>query len=142
MYQQLLEKLEVSYTSDLRQLSHGEKKKAMIAFAIACNTKYLFLDEPTNGLDIPSKALFRSIIASTFDENRIIVISTHQVRDLQSLIDRVIILDDKKIQFNVSLDAVSEKLTFGHGNVIPEGREVLYTGGSELGKSYFYPQSG
>lgn len=136
LFKQLLEKLEVSYTGDLKQLSHGEKKKAMIAFAIACNTKYLFLDEPTNGLDIPSKALFRSIIASTYDENRIIIISTHQVRDLQSLIDRVIILNDQQIQLNVSLDAVSEKLTFGHGSVIPAGHDILYTGGSELGKSY------
>src|ERR1035437_3624153 len=90
--------------------SYGQKKKAMIAFAISCKTKYLFMDEPTNGLDIPSKALFRSIIASTYDENRITIISTHQVRDLQSLIDNVIILNDQQIQFNVSMDQVSEKL--------------------------------
>jgi len=136
LFQQLLKTLEVEYTANLQQLSHGQKKKAMIAFAIACKTKYLFLDEPTNGLDIPSKGLFRSIIASTYDENRITVISTHQVRDLQSLIDRVIILNDHQIQFDVSLDKVSEKLTFGHGSIVPEGLEILYSGAGELGKSY------
>src|ERR1035437_3282458 len=120
LFQQLLFQLEVEYTSKFVQLSYGQKKKAMIAFAIACKTKYLFLDEPTNGLDIPSKALFRSIIASTYDENRITIISTHQVRDLQSLIDNVIILNDQQIQFNVSMDQVSEKLIFGHGSLIPE----------------------
>ena len=142
LFQQLLFQLEVEYTAKLQQLSFGQKKKAMIAFAIACKTKYLFLDEPTNGLDIPSKALFRSIIASTYDENRITVISTHQVRDLQSLIDRVIILNDHQIQLNVSLDEVSEKLTFGHGSIIPEGVETLYSASGELGKSYILKNNG
>jgi ABC-2 type transport system ATP-binding protein len=136
LFHQVLEKFEVKFTDKLHQLSYGQRKKAMIAFAIACNTKYLFLDEPTNGLDIPSKALFRSIIASTYDENRIIIISTHQVRDLQSLIDKVIILNDGEIQFNVSLDTVSEKLTFGHGGILPEGLEILYCGAGEMGKSF------
>lgn len=136
LFHELLNKLEVDYTARLDQLSHGQKKKAMIAFAMACKTKYLFMDEPTNGLDIPSKGLFRSIIASTYDENRIIVISTHQVRDLQNMIDRVIILNDHQIQFSVLLDKVSEKLIFGHGSTIPAGFEVLYSEGSELGKSY------
>jgi ABC-2 type transport system ATP-binding protein len=142
LYRQLLDKLEVVYTANLKQLSLGQKKKAMIAFAIACNTRFLILDEPTNGLDIPSKALFRSIIASTYDENRIIIISTHQVRDLQSLIDRVIILNDQQIQLDASLDMVSEKLIFGHGGVIPEEYEIIYTEGSELGKSYILKNNG
>jgi len=141
LFRELIKKLEVDYNGKFSQLSYGQKKKAMIAFAISCKTKYLFMDEPTNGLDIPSKALFRSIIASTYDENRITVISTHQVRDLQSLIDNVIILNDSQIQFNVSMDQVSEKLIFGHGSLIPEGEEPLYVGGGELGKSYILRNS-
>lgn len=136
LFQQLLDKFKVNYNGRLEKLSFGEKKKAMIAFAIACKTKYLFLDEPTNGLDIPSKGLFRSIIASTYEENRITVISTHQVRDLQSLIDSILILNNRQIQFDISLDKVSEKLTFGHGSLIPEGFEILYSERSEMGKSY------
>jgi ABC-2 type transport system ATP-binding protein len=136
LFQEMIKKLEVDYTGKFSQLSYGQKKKAMIAFAISCKTKYLFMDEPTNGLDIPSKALFRSIIAATYDENRITIISTHQVRDLQSLIDNVIILNDQQIQFNVSMDQVSEKLIFGHGSLVPEGEEPLFIGGGELGKSY------
>lgn len=136
LFQQLLEKLEVEYVANLLKLSYGQQKKAMIAFAIACNTKYLFLDEPTNGLDIPSKAILRSIIASTYDERRVIVISTHQVRDLQSLIDRIIILNEKQIQLDATIDTIAERLIFGHGSVVPEGEDVLYTSGGELGKNY------
>ena len=136
LFKKLLLQLDVDYIDRLNQVSYGQKKKAMIAFGIACNTKYLFMDEPTNGLDIPSKALFRSIMASTYDEKRITVISTHQVRDLQSMIDSVIILNNRQIQFNITLDKVSEKLTFGHGSTIPEGVELLYSANGEMGKSY------
>jgi ABC-2 type transport system ATP-binding protein len=142
LFQQLLKQLDVDYTGKLREQSYGQMKKAMIAFAISCRTKYLFLDEPTNGLDIPSKAIFRSIIASTYDENRVTVISTHQVRDLQSLIDRVIILNDHQIQLNIPLDEISEKLTFGHSNIIPHGEDVIYSGSGELGKSYILKKNG
>jgi ABC-2 type transport system ATP-binding protein len=138
LFNKLLKQLDVEYRGKLLKMSYGQKKKVIIAFAIACNTKYLFMDEPTNGLDIPSKAIFRSIIASTYDENRVIVISTHQVRDLQSMIDRVIILNDRQIQFDVSLDKVSEKLTIGHGSTVPKGLEILYSGASEMGKSYIH----
>ena len=138
LFKKLLVQLDVEYTDQLAQVSYGQKKKAMIAFGIACNTKYLFMDEPTNGLDIPSKALFRSIMASTYDENRITVISTHQVRDLQSMIDSVIILNNGQIQFNITLDKVSEKLTFGHGSTVPEGVELLYSANGEMGKSYIF----
>jgi len=142
LFQQLLNKLEVDYAGKLCEQSYGQMKKAMIAFAISCRTKYLFLDEPTNGLDIPSKALFRSIIASTYDENRVTVISTHQVRDLQSLIDRVIILNDHQIQLNIPLDTVSAKLTFGHGSIIPQDADMIYSGSGELGKSYILKNNG
>jgi ABC-2 type transport system ATP-binding protein len=96
-FRSMVKQFEVDYDQKLAKLSFGQKKKVMIAFALACNTRYLFLDEPTNGLDIPSKATFRSMLAGAFNEDRIILISTHQVRDLQSLIDHVLILDQGRI---------------------------------------------
>ena len=96
-FRSMLKQFEVDYDQKLAKLSYGQKKKVLIAFALACNTRYLFLDEPTNGLDIPSKATFRSMLAGAFNEERIILISTHQVRDLQSLIDHVLILDQGRI---------------------------------------------
>ncbi len=103
-FRSMLEQFDVGFDQKLAKLSYGEKKKVMIAFALACNTRYLLLDEPTNGLDIPSKATFRSMLAGAFDESRIILISTHQVRDLQNLIDSVLILDQGKIILNQPLD--------------------------------------
>lgn len=70
--------------SMLNKLSHGQKKKVFIAFGLATNTKLLLMDEPTNGLDIPSKGQFRRMVASAIDENRCLIISTHQVHDLRS----------------------------------------------------------
>ena len=76
----------------MAKMSFGQLKKTYISFALACNTKYLFMDEPTNGLDIPSKAQFRKALMKYTSEDAIILISTHQVRDLENIIDPIIIL--------------------------------------------------
>jgi ABC-2 type transport system ATP-binding protein len=135
-FKDLLQKFEVNEDQNLSKLSYGQKKKAMIAFSLACNTQILFLDEPTNGLDIPSKATFRSLLASAFSEERTILISTHQVRDLQSLIDGVIILENRKIILNQSLEKISQKFSFGHSLLSPVPGEILYSVNSELGQRF------
>src|SRR6185437_15066255 len=101
-----LKMLEVDLGGKMDKQSYGQQKKAMIAFGLATNTNLLIMDEPTNGLDIPSKVQFRKLIASVLTENRCIVISTHQVRDLDSLIDTLLVV-------NRQMDEVAEKLTFG-----------------------------
>ncbi len=108
----------------MADLSFGQKKKVLIAFAIALNTPITLLDEPTNGLDIPSKAQFRKIIASAFDEQKCIIISTHQVRDLESLIDPIIILDRNQVLLNNSVEEITRKLLFSYTSYKPE--DVLY----------------
>ena len=138
-FKELLQKFEVDEEQNLSKVSHGQKKKALISFALACNTKFLFLDEPTNGLDIPSKSTFRSLLASVFSEEKTIIISTHQVRDLQSLIDSVIILENRKILLNQSLENVSRKFSFGHSLLSPLPGEILYSVNSELGQTLMAP---
>ena len=109
----------------LTTLSYGQKKKFLIAFGLAANTSLLLMDEPTNGLDIPSKSQFRRIIASTTNGDRCILISTHQVRDLASIIDHVIILDNGGIIFQHSLDQIAD--TFSFGKVKDDDtRDVVY----------------
>lgn len=127
---------ELSRHEKLSAMSHGQKKKFLIAFGLATNTKVLILDEPTNGLDIPSKSQFRKIMASVLDENKLIIISTHQVRDLENLIDVVVVLDSGQIIFNHSIANISERLRFVQDikGIAPE--EVLYqeeTGGRTAG---------
>ena len=130
-----LERFEVDKDQNLSHLSHGQKKKVMIAFALACNTRYLFLDEPTNGLDIPAKVTLRKVIASSFTEEKTIILSTHQVRDLQTLIDSAIILADHKIILNQPLEKIGQKLTFSHPLQSPVQGEALFSTSSELGPS-------
>ncbi|HOJ66965.1 MAG TPA: ABC transporter ATP-binding protein, partial [Paludibacteraceae bacterium] len=87
----------------------------------------VLLDEPTNGLDIPSKAQFRKMTASALEEERIMLISTHQVRDLDSLIDSIIIMNSHQIVFNELCENITEKLLFSYGKEKSEGEEVLYS---------------
>lgn len=119
----LMRELEVPEAQKFHQMSLGQKKKAYIAFAIACNTPLLIMDEPTNGLDIPSKSSFRRVIASVANEERTIIVSTHQVRDLDQLIDSVVVLDGSEILLNATTAEITDKLQFVH---LEEGAPALY----------------
>ena len=121
-----LDMLEVKSTGKLNALSFGQQKKFIIAFALACNTSVLLLDEPTNGLDIPSKAQFRKLIASIMHEERIIFISTHQVRDLENLIDTIVIIDNGELLLNASLAQIGATLCFKTVKDLPEKINILY----------------
>ncbi len=128
---------------DLRmdKLSYGQQKKAMIAFALATNTVLLVMDEPTNGLDIPSKVQFRKIMASSLTEERIIIISTHQVRDLENLIDAVIVIHKREIALSAKAEEISEKISFAliQGE---DGLDVLYQEESLRGQNAILVNSG
>lgn len=101
-------------TSDINlfQLSMGQKKKAFICFALATNTNLLMMDEPTNGLDIPSKSNFRKAVSQSMTDERTIIVSTHQVRDVENLLDRVLVLDNSNILLNETIGRITEKLSF------------------------------
>lgn len=109
----------------MTHMSFGQLKKTYIAFALACNTKYLYMDEPTNGLDIPSKAQFRKAITKYTREDSVILISTHQVRDLENIIDPIIILDRQDVLLNATLEEITEKLYFDYSSEKIEG--ALYS---------------
>ena len=108
------------------KLSNGQKKKVILSFAVATNSKILILDEPTNGLDIPSKSQFRALIAEAMLEDRIIIISTHQVRDMVNLIDPIVIVEDGKIIFNYTLEQIAQIIKFEHHFSMTEPENVLY----------------
>lgn len=112
---------------NMSKMSHGQKKKVLISFALATNTKIIFMDEPTNGLDIPSKSMFRKVMISAADDDRLFVISTHQVRDLYSLIDSIIILDGGEILLNSSTEEITEKLLFKVVDSVEEAQGALYS---------------
>jgi len=111
----------------LNKLSHGQKKKVFISFGLATNTKLLLMDEPTNGLDIPSKGQFRRMVASAVDESRCLIISTHQVRDLDSLIDSIMIMDGHEIVFNEPNENITKKLLFKVAEHNDTDASVIYS---------------
>lgn len=108
----------------LDRLSMGQKKKIAISFAFACRTPVLLLDEPTNGLDIPAKAAFRSLISLIANDEQLTLISTHQVRDIDLLLDRVVIMNHQRIILNESIEEIQKHLTFQRG-VYPSPSDAL-----------------
>jgi ABC-2 type transport system ATP-binding protein len=139
-YYKYLRSFDVDPHGIMDEQSYGQQKKAMIAFGLASNTDLLIMDEPTNGLDIPSKVQFRKLIASIQTEHRCIIISTHQVRDLDSLIDTLLVLHDKQIIVNKSIDEIAERLHFA---IDPntDGLQLLYEEGNIRGKYVITPNT-
>ena len=117
------EELKVNTEDKLHSMSMGQRKKAYIAFALACNVRTLLMDEPTNGLDIPSKSIFRRLLASYVDESRMVIISTHQVADVESLLDNIVILDNEGVALAATTTDICSKLKFGRAK---EEDSVLY----------------
>ena len=123
----------------LGELSMGQRKKAFMCFALATNTSLLMMDEPTNGLDIPSKSQFRKVIASGMSDDKAVIISTHQVRDIDSLLDHVLIMDGSKLLLNESVSTICEKLYFAEQGMNEPTEGALYVQPSVQGNSVILP---
>jgi len=107
-----LKEFEINESDKLKSMSFGQRKKVSISFALASQCRVLILDEPTNGLDIPSKTQFRKLVAEAVTEERCLILSTHQVRDLESLIDTIIILENRSVLMNETTEDIGKKLVF------------------------------
>ncbi len=123
----VLDRFEVPRSGKLKNLSFGQQKKFQVAFALATQVSLLILDEPTNGMDIPSKAVFRSVVSESLGESQTIIISTHQIRDLGQLLDRILLIQTGKIIVDESLYHLAEQFNcqFCPGNSIPS--DVIYS---------------
>ena len=107
-----LDIFEMEHDVKLQSLSMGQKKKVFMSFGLATNTRVLIMDEPTNGLDIPSKSQFRKIIAQGMTDDKMMLFSTHQVRDIEAILDHVTIIDQSRVLLNTGLAEVSSRLAF------------------------------
>ncbi len=121
-----LKDFELPHFHRLNELSMGQKKKVFMSFALASGTRLLLMDEPTNGLDIPSKTQFRKVIANNMTDDRILVISTHQVHDIESLLDHILILSESRMLLNASTADICEKYTFEYRNPQEMDETVIY----------------
>ncbi|MVZ66659.1 ATP-binding cassette domain-containing protein [Sphingobacterium sp. DK4209] len=108
-YLSSLKAFNIPLENGLKALSLGQHRKVQIAFALACNTSVLLMDEPTNGLDIPSKAIFRKLLAKNMSEDKIFVIATHQIRDVDNLFDQLLILKEGRLILDSSLTEIASQ---------------------------------
>ncbi len=121
-----LKDFELPQTLKLNELSMGQKKKVYMSFALAAGTKYLFMDEPTNGLDIPSKTQFRRVIANNMSDERTLIISTHQVHDVETLLDHILILSESEMLLNSTVSKICENYSFEYRQPQEMDETVIY----------------
>lgn len=136
---EIMKEFENDPAKKMNQMSAGQLKKTYISLALACGRKYIFMDEPTNGLDIPSKTQFRSAIMKYTSDDSTIVISTHQVRDLENIIDPIIILDRQDVLLNATVEEITSKLYFDYGTQLHP--ESLYSEQLPGGFIQVYPNT-
>ena len=122
----------------LGELSMGQKKKVFICFALATNTPLLLMDEPTNGLDIPSKSQFRKVIASGMTDEKSIIISTHQVRDIDRLLDHITLIDGTYVLLNHSVKEITDKLFFAEQSLNDPTDNALFVQPNVSGNSVIF----
>lgn len=137
-FQSILKDFEIQPNSKLGDFSFGQQKKVVLAFGLSTNCKLLLFDEPTNGLDIPSKSSFRKAVAEYLGDMQTLIIATHLVEDIENLIDRVVILADGKIKLDQDLLELSDRLIFGMGASEPEN--AIYIEKNKLGIQFIQPR--
>jgi ABC-2 type transport system ATP-binding protein len=126
VFREHLDAFQVPEGKKLTGISYGQKKKFLIAFGLATGCRVMLMDEPTNGLDISSKSTFRKAVAANISEEHLMIIATHQVRDLENLIDPVVVLDEGRIIFNQSMESISRRLKVSYEKDRPEENVPLF----------------
>lgn len=134
-----LDCFELSEELHLERLSMGQRKKAFVSFALAANTEWLFLDEPTNGLDIPGKSQFRKILVQEMNDERGVIISTHQVLDVEHLLDRVLVIDQGQMLLQKTVEEICDTISFVRTSEPEVLRRAIYQMPSLQGMSALLP---
>ena len=136
-----LHAFDMADSADLRQLSMGQKKKVYMSIALAAGTEWLLMDEPTNGLDIPSKATFRQVVAKNLSDETTLMISTHQVHDVEQLIDHVVIIDPSRLLCDASVGEITSRFSFETRQADEMTKDVLYAEPSLQGNKVIVPHA-
>lgn len=127
LFEEYIREFRLQKNRKLATLSYGQKKNFLLSFGLATNCRLMVLDEPTNGMDIPSKSLFRKLVANAIDDQRSFIISTHQARDMENLVDPIIIMDEGEIVFFQNYEQISKRLTISKQKEIQNNRDIIYS---------------
>jgi ABC-2 type transport system ATP-binding protein len=133
-FQELLQGFEVKTDVRLGRLSFGQRRKVHISFALATGAALVILDEPTNGLDISAQFTLRRLLKRYLTPQRSLLVSTHHVRELEQVIDEVIVLEKGKILVQENLARLKTGPLLG-GNI-----EEWYTNLIGLTDSFSSPE--
>jgi ABC-2 type transport system ATP-binding protein len=128
----LLEEFKVDRTKLISRMSYGQRKKCALAQAMASGSRLILLDEPTNGLDIPSKAQFRRSLSLVDLQDRMFIISTHQARDLETVLDPILIIHEGELLCNFSASVITEQFSLRRTDSL-DGLSVIYAEKDALG---------
>lgn len=123
LFQSILDTFEINEDMVLTKISYGQKKKFLIALGLASNCRLLIFDEPTNGLDINSKKLFRKVMSGYLKEDQLAIISTHQVKDIENIIDELVIIKNGQIALHDNIFDITNKYNF---------KKVMQLNGNEI----------
>ena len=136
-----LNDFELPASLSMQSLSMGQKKKVFMSFALAAGTRLLLMDEPTNGLDIPSKVQFRRVVANNMTDDRTLIISTHQVHDVESLLDHILILNQQQLLLDASVGDICDRYSFEYRTPGSAADGVLYSEPSVQGEAVIVPRN-
>ncbi len=143
VFEEITKAFNIPTNKSMRRMSLGQQKKFMLAFGLATGAELLLLDEPTNGLDIPSKGEFRRMLSQYISDNRCVIISTHQIKDIDTLLDHILILHESKILCNRNISALEseDRMRFVQGFDRPEIDAALYSENAVGGVFCVYPEA-
>lgn len=137
-FEKLLSEFQIIGNQRVSNLSYGQQKKLQIAIGLSTGAKLLLFDEPTNGLDIPSKSTFRRVLSGSLQEDQTMVISTHQVKDIENLVDQIIVLDEGKVKLHADLEELENQFVFSQGPQAPD--QAVFVESHLLGAQYIVKQ--
>lgn len=115
-----------NHIDSLDTLPEGEKRKFLIAFAIATHTHVLLLDEPTKGMDSAGIQTTGRLLKREINRKKCILIGTERAVDMDEIGENFFLLKNHRITFNQQLIALQEKLFFGTSANKPDTEGLLY----------------
>lgn len=108
-YNKLLERFEIDVYEKIRNYSKGQKMKVDIAAGFAMNPKLMVLDEPFNGLDVYAKEDVIKLLIEELADDVIILLTTHNVEEIEQVVDRCILMEKGKVVEDVRMDELYDK---------------------------------
>lgn len=107
--EELLQQTKIMANSKVKELSKGMVTQLHLSIIMSIDAKLLVLDEPTLGLDIIfRKEFYANLLNDYFDEERTILVTTHQVEEIENLLTHIMFINDGKIILDSSMDALAD----------------------------------